>query len=76
MRIVIEISTPKLLLLLFGVIGFLWVPGYNAFHPIQRFGDDWYGPYLFFGGMTLLVGLAIHLLWRRFTSARLADRRA
>lgn len=64
MRITLEISALRLTIWALGLVGFLWVPAYNMTHPIQQVGDDWYGPYVFFAGTSLLVGLALQPLWR------------
>ncbi len=69
MRITIEISNLKLAVLLLSVACILWVPGYNAFYPIQRFGDDWYGPYVFYVGVALMAGLVAQSIIRRIRPA-------
>jgi hypothetical protein len=66
MRITIDVTPLKSTLWILGLVGFLWVPGYAEFHPSQRAGDDWYGPYLFYAGSLLLLGLIVESVWRRF----------
>jgi hypothetical protein len=56
----------RMILWLVGIVGVLWLPVYNANHAIQRPGDDWYGPWLFFAGSFLLLALLAEWVWRRF----------
>jgi len=66
----LKLPKGKLTVLVTGIAGILWMPLYNTTHPIQRAGDDWYGPYVFFVGIALISGLLALIFIQRPGQAR------